>query len=134
MQQRGRTSAAELAVIGPKGIETIRRPEPPDELTDEQAEEWRGVVNRCPADHFPRETHSLLIQYCRLVTRARRLAQLTDKMERSKEFDQYEYTRLLLAEEHISRAIASLSGKMRLSQQSLVRYDKPRKTTTRPWE
>jgi hypothetical protein len=34
-------SAADLAVIGPSGIETIRRPEPPEELTDEQAVEWR---------------------------------------------------------------------------------------------
>ena len=30
---RGRPGVAEIAVIGPSGIETIRRPEPPDELT-----------------------------------------------------------------------------------------------------
>jgi hypothetical protein len=33
MGARGRHGVAELAVIGPGGIETVRRPEPPDELT-----------------------------------------------------------------------------------------------------
>ncbi len=37
MGTRGRPGVAELAVIGPSGIETIKRPEPLSELTDEQA-------------------------------------------------------------------------------------------------
>jgi hypothetical protein len=59
MGVRGRHGVAELAVIGPSGIETVRRPEPPDELTDEQATEWRAIVNRLGADWFPRETHPM---------------------------------------------------------------------------
>ena len=51
---RGRHGVAELAVIGPTGIETIRRLEPPDELTDEQAAGWRAVGNRMSADWLVR--------------------------------------------------------------------------------
>jgi hypothetical protein len=50
-------------------------------LTDEQATEWWAVVNRLPADWFPRETHALLIQYCRHVVSARRVAQLLTQAE-----------------------------------------------------
>ena len=131
-----RPSAASLAVIGPSGIETIRRPEPPSELTQEQAIEWRAVVNRMAADWFPRETHGLLVQYCRLVVRARRLAQLIDMEEQSDEFNAKKYRVLVRAEEGISRAICSLATKMRISHQPTVRQDlarKPKLTAKNPW-
>src|SRR3546814_433066 len=109
MGARGRKSAAALSVIGPGGVETIRRPEPPSDLTDEQADEWRAVVNRLPAEWFPRETWGLLSQYCRHVIRARRLAQLLDAAEQATEFDVKEYRDLLRSEEEQSRALASLA-------------------------
>src|SRR5262245_797932 len=76
---RGRQSTAALSVIGPDGVETVRRPEPPDELTAEQAEEWRSIVNRLPADWFPRETLAMLAQYCRHVVHARRIVELIER-------------------------------------------------------
>jgi hypothetical protein len=135
MGARGRKSAASLAVIGPGGIQTVRRPDPPADLTVEQAKEWRAVVNRLPAEWFPRETHGLLAQYCRHVIRARRLAQAIEVAEGRDEFDFKEWRDLLRAEEEQSRAIASLATKMRLSQQSL--YDKTTKRgpqADKPWE
>jgi len=48
---RGRQSAASLTVVAPSGAEVMPRANPPDELTDEQAHEWRAVVNRLPADN-----------------------------------------------------------------------------------
>jgi hypothetical protein len=51
MGSRGRKSAAALGVI--HGIP--QRPEPPDELTPEQAEEWREIVGRMPVDWFGRQ-------------------------------------------------------------------------------
>lgn len=133
---RGRKSAAELAIIGPGGVETIRRPEPPAELTDEQADEWRAIVNRLPADWFPRETWGLLAQYCRHVTRARRLAQLLVAAEAAEEVDVKEYRELLRSEEEQSRAISSLATRMRISQQAT--YDKSKakggKSGKRLWE
>lgn len=136
MGNRGRVSAAALTVIGPGGIETIRRPEPPAELTDEQAEEWRAIVNRMPAEWFTRETEPLLVQYCRTIVRARRLAQLLNNTEKSEELDVKEYRDLLRSEAEQSGVLMSLATKMRISQQST--YDKSKKKpaggTTRPWD
>jgi hypothetical protein len=81
MRQRGRKSAASLTVIGSSGIETVQRPEPPAELSEEQAAEWQAMVNRLSADWFPRETWPLLVQYCRHVVSARRVAQLIARAE-----------------------------------------------------
>ena len=74
MGTRGRKSAAELGVI--PGIP--QRPEPPDELTPQQAEEWREIVDRMPVDWFRRKIHPLLCSYCRHVTNARHIAGLIE--------------------------------------------------------
>ena len=78
MGSRGKKPISELSVIKPTGITAIQRPEPADGMTDEQAHEWKAVVNRMPADWFPRETHALLEQYCRHVVSARRVAEIVD--------------------------------------------------------
>jgi hypothetical protein len=135
MEGRGRKSAASLAVITGGGVETIRRPEPPDDLTDEQAAEWRAVVNRLPADWFPRETFPMLAQYCRHVVSARRVAQLIEAEETSKSFDVDAYDKLLKLQEREGRALSSLATRMRMTQQAT--YDKTKKKPSRgkaPWE
>jgi hypothetical protein len=68
MGKRGRKSSAELSVVTP--LKT-RRPPPPEDLTEEQASEWRAVVSRMPPDWFTREHFALLADYCRHVCRAR---------------------------------------------------------------
>lgn len=131
---RGRQSTAALTVVA-SGVEIVPRAKPPDELTDEQAHEWRAVVNRLPAEWFPRETHGMLAQYCRHVVAARRVAQLIASAEAGETLDVEEYDRLLKMQEREGRALSSLATRMRLSQQTT--YD-PRKkkpsTTKRPWE
>lgn len=136
MGTRGRVSGAELSVISSQGIETIRRPDPPSELTDEQSEEWKAVVSRLPADWFPRETHAMLAQYCRHVVGARRVAQLVGKIEAAKEFDLDAYDKALKMQEREGRAISSLATRMRISQQATVRAEKARKPSpvAKPWE
>ena len=136
MGTRGRTSGAALSVISSQGIETIRRPEPPNELTDEQSDEWRAVVTRLPADWFPRETHAMLAQYCRHVVGARRVAQLVGQIEAAKEFDLDAYDKALKMQEREGRAISSLATRMRISQQATVRAEKARKPSQvkKPWE
>src|SRR5262245_26279261 len=74
-----RSKAAELTLIGPGGIETLRRPEPPSNLTAKEAAEWRAIVNRLPPDWFPRETHAILAQYCRMVGRGEQYAKILAK-------------------------------------------------------
>lgn len=135
MKQRGRQSAASVAVIGAGGIETVRRPNPPHDLSDEQAEEWRAVVNQLPADWFPRETHQLLAQYCRHVVAGRRVAQLIASEEAAEEFDVERYDRLLKMQEREGRAMTSLATKMRMSQQAT--YDREKKKprqVSKPWQ
>lgn len=136
MGTRGRTSAAALSVISGDGIETIRRPDPPAELTEEQAEEWRAVVNRLSADWFPRETHGMLAQYCRHVVAARRIGQLIENTESAETVDIDEYDKLLKMQEREGRAISSLATRMRLSQQSTVRAESARKPkqVRKPWQ
>ena len=143
MGQRGRTSSAALAVASSNVVEIVPRPEPPTELTRDQAEEWLAIVNRMPADWVPRETHGMLAQYCRHVVASRRIGQMIETLEAevaeggaeaileaTKAFD-----RLFKMQEREGRAISSLATKMRLSQQST--YDKSKKkpaVARKPWE
>lgn len=138
MAKRGRKSKAELqAVARTAVVETLERPAPPDDLTDEQAEAWRGVVEPLPAEWFPPETLGLLAQYCRHLVAARRVADMVADYEKTKpsQFDIETYDRLLKMQEREGRALSSLATRMRLTQQT--RYDKSRKRGTlarRPWK
>jgi hypothetical protein len=150
MGSRGRTSAAELSVISGGGVETIRRPEPPRDLTDEEAEVWRTVVNRLPADWFPAETLPMLAQYARHTIASKRVASMIEQLDLAVAADIKDGTtpaaavlgtakmldRLLKMQERESRCIASLATKMRISQQTT--YDKSRKKGSvgpkKPWE
>jgi hypothetical protein len=135
MTTRGRKSAASLSVVRADAIEITERAKPPRDLTPEQAEEWRAVVNRMPADWFPRETHGLLAQYCRHLVAARRVAQLIQSAEAGDEFDVDEYDKLLKMQEREGRAISSLATRMRLTQQTT--YDKSKKKPSaarKPWD
>lgn len=134
MGTRGRKSAASLAVAV-QPIETIQRPDAPYDLTDEQTDEWWAVVNRMPADWFPRETHGMLAQYCRHVISARRVAQLIEQETAAEAFDVARYDQLLKMQEREGRAISSLATRMRISQQAT--FDKSKKKpaqTRKPWE
>ena len=143
MRQRGRKSSASLSVV--TGGATIERPLPPDELTDEMKDEWVATVNRLEADWFTRETHPILVQYCRHVVTARRVAQLIQNMETVPEdsetgFDIDEYDKLLRMQEREGRAISSLATRMRLTQQAKYTTQAAgtsrgkSKTSKKPWQ
>lgn len=136
MAKRGRPSAAALAIASHAPVESIQRPDAPYDLTDEQSEEWWAVVNRMPAEWFPRETHGMLAQYCRHVVAARRCAQLVAACEAESDLDVERYDRLLKMQEREGRAISSLATRMRISQQATVRAEQARKPTQvkRPWD
>src|SRR5690606_26023062 len=55
------------------------RPQPPDDLTEDQAAIWRAVVGRLPQAWFPRETHEVLAAYCRHITTHRFLTAEIDR-------------------------------------------------------
>jgi hypothetical protein len=135
MRQPGRKSAAALAVIGPHGLETIRRPQPPESLNDEQAAEWRKVVGGMAADHFPAETHALLEARCRAVINGRRLAEMIEAEQKSDEYDWKTHKELLHAQAEQAHIIAVLDTKMRLAQ--VATYDRTQSKRTAkaaPWQ
>lgn len=132
MEKRGRKSAAELAIVSP--IEVDPRPAAPSDLTDEQAAEWDACVSRMSATHFSRENQALLLQYCRHVVSAKRVAQMIEDHEQG-ELDLDAYDKLLKMQEREGRAISSLATRMRLTQQS--RFDPKKKITKKvrgPWQ
>jgi hypothetical protein len=136
MAKRGRTSLAELTSRPLADvIASVPRPDAPYDLTDEQAEEWRAVVDRLPADWFPRETWAMLAQYCRHVVSARRVGQLIESELQQKNLDLPQYDKLLAMQEREGRALSSLGTRMRLTQQAT--FDKERKKdrkVSKPWE
>jgi hypothetical protein len=135
MGVRGRQSVASLSIVGVSSVERFERPHPPHELTQEQADEWRAVVERMPAEWFPRETWGMLAQYCRHIVSARRVAQLIAAAECQSEISVDDLDKLYKMQEREGRAISSLSTRMRMTQQAT--YDKSKKKplqSKRPWE
>jgi hypothetical protein len=108
MGTRGRKSAASLSVSLASPVETIARPDAPYDLTDEESQEWWAIVNRMPADWFPRETHALLTSFCRHTVNARRIAQLIAAHLASDPLDIDAYDQLLKMQERETRALSSL--------------------------
>lgn len=117
MGARGRKSTTEMTTA-PGVVAVVERPEPLLDLTPEQADVWRDVVDAMPADWFPRETWGLLGQYCRHVVEARRIAQLIDQECAREDLDVLTYDRLLKLQRQESASIKAMSASMRLSQQS----------------
>lgn len=135
MGSRGRRSSAELTVISSQGIEAMRRPDPPAELSDEQAEEWRSIVNSLPADWFLRGGLPTLSQYCREIVAGRRVAQLIKRHESGDELSVREYCALLRQQNNQSNIIQALARSMRLTPRSIrgewqVKKPKP---IRKPW-
>jgi hypothetical protein len=134
--KRGRKSGASLAIRPVTPVEKTPRPAPPVELSDEEADEWRAIVDRLPAEWFARETHGLLVQYCRHVVAARRVSQLIAAIQEASPFCLKSYLDALKAQQRESGILASLATKMRISQQST--YDKSKRKReggkARPWD
>jgi hypothetical protein len=136
MGQRGRRSATPLSLIFPEDVRPGTRPKPPADLTKDQAEEWRAIVDRMRSDWFPRETHPLLVEYCRRVVELRRIGKMIDQVTSKRKLAVDQYERLLRLQHSQERAATSLATKLRLTPQS--RYDKKKQTGSfipqRPWE
>ncbi len=117
MGSRGRKSSARLGVI--EGL--AKRPEPPDELTPEQAEEWAAVVRRMPVHWFHREIWPLLSQYCRHIVNARHVAGMIEDAHEGDMTDGkalMRLTRLLGMQQRQTSALVGLATRMRLTNQA----------------
>jgi len=139
MGARGRRSADELAVRG--AVALVERPDPPLDLTPQQAEEWQKITSALPAEWFSPENHALLAQYCRHTVDARRIAQLIDQECARGDMEIATYTELLKAQRVETVALKTLAASMRLAQQARYRdrgADAAKRgtsrTVSRPWD
>jgi hypothetical protein len=142
MRQRGRKSSAALAA----GLVVIaeRRPDPPAELTPEQADAFRGIVDRLPRNFFSHEQIPLVGALARHLVTARRLGAWVDQLETvapSSEgfFDGDLYMKVLAERRKESATIKSLMTALRLTPQSRYRPETARAKAEgargpAPWE
>jgi hypothetical protein len=145
--KRGRRSSASLTVV-PAFVGAVPRPRAPSELSKQQAGIWNAVVAAEPADWFSGSTRPLLVQFCRHIIAARRVAEMVATLEteiRTKSAEQSErlavmlsaakaFDRLQKMQERESRAIASLATKMRITQQATTNHRGNKIETRKPWE
>lgn len=125
--KRGRVSAAELATVPVTPLGAVPRQKPPSDLTDEEVEIWHGVVNDQPADWFSPSTVPLLAQYCRHVINAKQIGELKERL--MAEMDMLGLDKVLQMQARESAAIAMLSVKMRIAQQSTTNHRGNKKPT-----
>jgi len=112
MVQRGRKSAAELAIperFRAKPIERGRRPDPPRHLDAAEAAHWREIVASLPADYFARPYPSqwLLAELCAYIVHARFIDRLLDDCRNTDKLDP-EYERLHSLQCKVSNMIVRL--------------------------
>lgn len=131
-----RTSASALAVAKPEKIEVVERPRAPHDLSDEEVEIWVAVVNSMPADWFSPANLPMLNQYCRHAIQARRVAEWLEKATGDAGLTVGDYDKLLAMQDRESKAISSLAGRMRISQQAVInqRGNKHQSPWRKPWQ
>jgi hypothetical protein len=116
MTQRGRKSAAELATISGAGIATTRRLSPPPDLTEEQSDVWRSIVNGNPADLFNAGSAPVLAALCRHVVAGSPGGGLDSRGSRHEDgLDEEAWFRLLARQEAESKMVARLATRLRLT-------------------
>jgi hypothetical protein len=110
------------------------RPEPPPELTQEEAREWRTIVARMPQDWFPAETWPVLVDLCRLICNSRMVnAELHKTNPADKRFHE-----LIKHQFGYSKSIGTASAKLRLTPQARYAQSEARHRDptphVRPWD
>jgi hypothetical protein len=116
--------------------DVLPRPDAPYDLTDEEAQEWWAIVNRMPADYFPRETHGLLSNYCRLTISIRHLTQLIHTIEAAVPFDLNGYDRLIKLRSNEIRTASTLGNRLMITRLAQLREGKAVETLPfkTPWQ
>jgi len=120
----GRQSAEARKVVS-LGMPGSDRPEPPEYLNEDQASEWRAVVDACPADWFPRETHGALESYCRHTVAEREVDKMVEDLK-GMDLSTGEIIggldKLYKMRERESRAAVSCATKLRITNQALTNH------------
>lgn len=133
MGSRGRKSV-EAMMLMEGGLVAIPPPDAPYDLTDEQAEEWRKIVNCMPPGYFIPAHFPVFAQLCRHIDASHKVANLLRSFsQRSKKRESLNL-RIYIDE---SLSIARLSLALRLTHQATldqkVRLPKNR-GGPKPWD
>jgi hypothetical protein len=115
-----RVSATASSIV--KLISRTERLHPPEELTEEQRDEFIRIVDKMPADWFTPANQAGLVQLCRHVVMARRFAQLIEEIisspgEMNVKLAAIES--LAKAQQQESRLINSLMTSLRMTPQAI---------------
>jgi hypothetical protein len=141
MAQRGRKSAASLAVKAAPTLSDARLPAPLH-MSDAESAVWVDVVNDQPANAFSPTHGPLLEMYCRHVVLSRVLADEILNFDRSWLADDdglKRYDRLLAMHERESRAASSAATRLRITRQAIDQQTVARSIINapkakKPWE
>ena len=90
--------------------------EPPDCLTDDQAQVWRETVTARAADYFQPDVAPLLEEYCRVVVMCRALALQVEGLMAGDEDGNLE--KVLRLRDMESKRLTSIATKLRITNQS----------------
>ena len=138
-ETRGRKSEASTSVV-PVSIsddgDVIQRPEPPGELTEQEADEWRTICNAVPADYFPPATWHIVASLCRHRVIERRLHELIEReASKRKGFDSREFRALCREHRAETSAVLSCLRSLRLTHLSTYEHDRRPlpEATPKPW-
>lgn len=140
--QRGRKSAASLAVAVATAVGSTQRLLAPAHISDAERAIWLEVVNDQPADAFSATHIPLLELYCRHVVNARVIADEVTNFDRAWLADDAglkRYDTLLKMAERESRAASSLATRLRITRQALEQPDTAgrkfaEQVKRKPWE
>jgi hypothetical protein len=136
----GRKSTASLSVVA--GTQIDGRPKPPADLTAFQQDVWERTVANEAADTFRTAAlQQLLVEYCRHVETADRLAKRVDRAtDEGSNLEIGDIDVLLRMRDRETKALADKATKLRLTNQS--RYtpgaagtaSKKASTERKPWQ
>jgi hypothetical protein len=137
MPRQSHVGASTLALVAP--VATVKRVQPPDDLTPEQRKEFLRVVESMPPEWFAPAHVQLLVQYCRHVTMANKLGQAIDKLLSKKNIDPVKLGTLISKQDNETRVIGRLMQMLRITPQSVeppkVSEKRMRQAGTKnPWE
>lgn len=124
-------------------IELTRKlPEPPEILTEEQADTWRLVINSCAGDMISPESYPILVEYCRSISAANAIAKQLDSFDPGwiDEADGLlRWDKFLSIQNRVSARMVSLATKLRITPQVRIHKEKAglaaaKSGKPRPWQ
>lgn len=83
-------------------------------LNEHESEVYQRIVASRPAGWFQPEIEPLLMQYCRHVVQARKVAELAGRASEVEDLSVKDYDLILSMQERESRVILSLAAKLRI--------------------